>query len=407
MTLPAHTTRQTVNTPTSRKRNQAETPPLQTAGSVRRMPLGQLEGFTVAVTADRRWEQQAELLTRRGARVIHAPTIHTDYLTSDATLEEATRQLLARPPDVLVATTGIGVRAWFEAAQAWGLAEQLHSALKDARLVARGPKAGAALEANGLPGATRVASESMEEVVAVVVDGCRPGTVVAIQEYGQHAAPEVTGALRSAGACVVSVPVYRWRLPSDPSPALRLVDALAARDVDAVTFTSAPAVHNLFELAGSVGRADETRRAFNEGRVVAACVGPVCADNARAVGIEAPVAPAVGRLGLLVRALGETLAERRTVLASPGAPVTIQGGVVERAGRTALVPGKERELLERLAAADGAPVGKTVLARAVWGAPAGGDTHVVEVTAARLRRRLAPLGVSVVAQARRGYRLQW
>ena len=370
------------------------------------MPLGQLEGFTVGVTADRRWEQQSELLSRRGARVIHAPTIRTDYLTAEATLRDATMQVLRRPPDVFVATTGIGVRAWFEAAQTWGLGAELMGALTGSRLVARGPKAAAALEANGLPGAERVASESMKEVLDLLLRTDPSGTDVVVQEYGQHSGAELTGPLQAAGARVVSVPVYRWRVPADREPAYRLLDAMAAGEVDAVTFTSAPAVRNLLALADAADRGDEAREAFNRRHVVAACVGPVCARTARDEGIEAPVAPDIGRLGLLVRSLSEELAGRRIVLDGDGEPVTIQGAAVERAGQVVVLSARERAVLRRLVEAGGATVGKTVLFRGVWRAPADRGAHVVEVTVGRLRRRLAPLGVSVVTVARRGYRLE-
>ena len=42
-----------------------------------------LDGFVIGVTADRRWEEQAELLERRGARVVHGPTIRTIALVAD------------------------------------------------------------------------------------------------------------------------------------------------------------------------------------------------------------------------------------------------------------------------------------------------------------------------------------
>lgn len=370
------------------------------------MPLGLLEGFTVGVTADRRWEQQSELLSRRGARVIHAPTIRTDYLTAEATVRDATMQVLRRPPDVFVATTGIGVRAWFEAAQTWGLGAELLSALGGCRLVARGPKAVAALESNGLAGAERVASESMREVLDLLLGTDLDGAVVVVQEYGHHCESDLTAPLQAAGAEVVSVPVYRWRVPADQEPAYRLLDAMAAGEVDAVTFTSAPAVRNLLALADATDRGHEAREAFNRRHVVAACVGPVCARSARDEGIESPVAPDVGRLGLLVRSLSEELGRRRVVLDGNGEPVTIQGAAVERGGHVVVLSARERAVLRRLVEAGGATVGKTVLLRGVWRAPADRGAHVVEVTVGRLRRRLAPLGVSVVTVARRGYRLE-
>ena len=83
-----------------------------------------------------------------------------------------------------------------------------------------------------------------------------------------------------------------------------------------------------------------------------------------------------------------------------------QGAAVERGGNVVVLPARERAVLRRLVDAGGATVGKTVLHRGVWRAPADRGAHVVEVTVGRLRRRLAPLGVSIVAVARRGYRLE-
>ena len=58
--------------------------------------LGSLSGYTVAITADRRWEEQAELIERRGGSVLHGPVIRTLPLADEAGLREATRALIAR-----------------------------------------------------------------------------------------------------------------------------------------------------------------------------------------------------------------------------------------------------------------------------------------------------------------------
>ena len=80
-----------------------------------------LRGYTVAVTAARRTEELGALLDRRGARVVHAPAIRIVPLSDDAELVAATRQVLASPVDLVVATTGVGFRGWLEAAEAWDL----------------------------------------------------------------------------------------------------------------------------------------------------------------------------------------------------------------------------------------------------------------------------------------------
>ena len=109
-----------------------------------------LAGCVVVITADRRKRELAAALERRGATVKHAPALSTISHLDDATLISATHALLESPPDVIVATTGIGFRGWVEAADAAGIAEDLLAVMGTARLVARGPKARGAIQAAGL-----------------------------------------------------------------------------------------------------------------------------------------------------------------------------------------------------------------------------------------------------------------
>lgn len=365
--------------------------------------LRPLDGYVVGITADRRWEEQAELLNRRGATVVHGPTITTLYLADDDTLRRATAAVIGEPPDYLVATTGIGVRAWFETAAVWGVADNLMDALKSARVVARGPKAAAAAQAAGLDVWAKSADETMDDVVSLLRAEEVAGRRVAVQQYGMET-PELTAALAAMGASVVEVPVYRWQIPTDTAPALQLIEATCEGRVDAVTFTAAPAIHNLFAIAASGGFADDLRDAFNVRGVVAACVGPVCAEGAYQNGITTPVVPNVGRLGLLVRALSDHLEQQRRTFSMGGAVVVVQGSAVAVGDAVLEFTPRERAVFQELAAKPGAVVTRPQLLDRVWGSP-DGDDHVLDVTVARLRRKLGDAGPALETVAGRGYRL--
>ena len=362
-----------------------------------------LLGHTIGITADRRWAEQAELLRRRGAGVLHGPSIATLYLGSDDRLRSATEAVIARPPDYLVATTGIGIRAWWEAAQSWGLSDSMLAALARARVIARGPKAAAAATAAGLSVWARAGSEQLHEVIEILRAQPLADRRVAVQLYGEDA-PQLIDAVRNAGADLTVVPVYRWVLPDDTGPALELIRAACEHRLSAVTFTTAPAVRNLFTIAANHGADHKLREALNNG-VAAACIGPVCAAGARQLGINAPLEPALGRLGLLVRQLVDHLSDRRAVLCVGGVEVVHQGSVVIIDGQIIDLPPKERAVFNLLAERPGLMVPKSVLLKKVWGSAAI-DPHLLQASITRLRRHLGPAGSAIRPVQGRGYQLE-
>jgi uroporphyrinogen-III synthase len=366
------------------------------------MPLRPLDGFVIGVTADRRAAEQAELLARRGATVVHGPTISTEYLAGDEALRCATAQVIVQRPSFLVATTGIGVRAWFEAAQVWGMADDLLDALEGTRIAARGPKAAAALSSMGLQAEFTAESEQLDETLALLDPATLRGAVVAFQHFGERRADAVE-ALAACDATVLEIPVYRWRLPENDTSAARLLDGVVHGNVDAVTFTSAPAVTNFLAIAEHHGITDDVLAACNDGRVVVACIGPVCAASAHAAGFENAIAPGKGRLGLLVRSVTDELQSRRVVVRLAGHDVTVQGRAIVVDGTVHELAPRERSLFESLLRRRGAVVSKATLLRTVWGDDS--DPHAVETAIARLRRRLGPAGGAIHQVRGRGYRI--
>jgi len=200
--------------------------------------LQALAGYTVAVTAARRREEFAALLTRRGARVVLAPTIRIVPLDDDTELRVATDDILGAAVDIVVGTTGVGFRGWIEAADGWGVGEALRAHLAGAEIVARGPKVRGAIRAAGLKDAWAPESELMGEVLDRLLARDLDGTRIVVQLHGDPLR-EAVDALRAAGAQVVTVPVYRWTLPDDVGPAERLIEQIVSGELDAVTFTSA------------------------------------------------------------------------------------------------------------------------------------------------------------------------
>lgn len=364
--------------------------------------LTPLAGFTVAVTAARRREELSALLTRRGARVVEAPAIRILPTQDDKQLLAATRACVAEPPDIVVATTGIGFRGWMEAADGWGLGEQLRARFATSELLTRGPKAKGAVRAAGLAETWSPDSEASDEMLARLLEQGVAGRRIAVQLHGEPLTAFI-GALRAAGAEVVEIPVYRWVPPEDVRPLRRLVEQVVAGQVDCVTFTSAPAVISTLNVAREDGREQPLLDAL-AGDVLAACVGPVTAAPLERFGIPT-VQPERARLGALVRTVVEELPARRTKRVDAGGHrLELRGHSVLVDGRTIELTARQRGVLTALVDCGGRVLSRPELLKAAWrDEPA--DEHAVEMTVARLRLALGPAGAVVQTVVKRGYRL--
>lgn len=269
---------------------------------------GPLAGRTIGITAERRAAELAGSLERKGARVWHAATMHTVPLRDDPELRAATDRVLAEPVDGVVVTTGMGMNGWLEAADDWGLRDALVRRFAAARVYVRGPKAKGAARAAGLSEHWSAPSESNAEVLEHLLAEGVHGQRVVLQQHGAPL-PEFASALREAGAEVLQVSPYRWEEPLEPDAVHRLLDGVLAGEVDALTFTSAPAAAGLLRIARESGRYDELLDGLRT-RVLAACVGPITA--APLVEAEVPVVqPDRGRLGALVRTVEVELGPAR------------------------------------------------------------------------------------------------
>ncbi|MBC2878988.1 MULTISPECIES: uroporphyrinogen-III synthase [Streptomyces] len=375
-------------------------------------PIGPLTGLTVGVTADRRRDELAALLLRRGASVSVAPALRMVPLADDALLRTATEACLARPVDYVVATTGVGWRGWMSAAEGWGLADSLLTACREAAVLSRGSKTTGALRACGLREDYAPESETMDAVLAWLLARDLHGRHVVVQEHGAPIAG-FTDALRARGAHVTALPVYRWGPPEDPDAVRRLAVRTVRREIHALPFTSAPAIEAFLTAAGP-GR-DDVLAALRQD-VVAACIGPLCARPLVAAGV--PCAwPDRGRLGSLVRLLTDELPRRhRRELTTPAGPLTIQGTAVLTGDTLLRLPPLPAALLAALAERPGTVLSRAELVRRLWPVAGGGvlgrepeqqqhALRALEATVGRLRGALGAYGGVVGTVTKRGYRL--
>ncbi|ORB62362.1 uroporphyrinogen-III synthase [Mycolicibacterium tusciae] len=364
-----------------------------------------LTGFRVAVTSARRAEELGTLLERRGASVTSAAAITMVPLPDDEALRSHTEALIDAPPDIVIATTGIGFRGWIAAADGWGLANELTAALGKARIVSRGPKATGALRAAGLPEEWSPESESSREVLHYLVEGGIAGKRIAVQLHGAtddwDPFPEFLDELRAAGAQVVPIRVYRWHPAPRNGEFDQLVMGIADEKFDAVSFTSAPAVASVLMRATELGIEDRLLAALRT-NVHAMCVGPVTARPLVRLGVPTS-APERMRLGALARHITDELpllCARTTRVA--GHVLEIRGTCVLVDGEVKAVSPAGMATIRALAHRPGAVVSRHALLSVLPGS--GTDTHAVETAVLRLRTALGDKNI-VSTVVKRGYRL--
>ena len=382
----------------------AEAEPDAVAPAATTPPVTPLAGFTIGITAARRADEFEALLARRGAEVLHAPAIRIIPLADDAELERVTGEITTDPPDIVIATTGIGFRGWMEAADGWGAAEELVDALGRSTVVARGPKAKGAIRAAGLREEWSPPNESSSEVIDHLLAQGVEGLRIGVQLHGAttewEPLPDLCAVLREAGAVVVPIPVYRWTPPADTTAMDQMIRATTGHDIDGITFTSAPAVASMLGRARDLGVLDEFLHALRT-TVPALCVGAVTAAPLQALQVPT-IQPARFRLGALARTIADELPRRTQTLRVAGHDVTVlaRGVTVDGTARPLTAAGLA--LVRALTRVPGRVVDRHTLLAALPGG--GGDTHAVETAMARLRTALGdPTMVQTVVK--RGYRL--
>ena len=359
----------------------------------------QLDGFRIGVTSDRRSEDLIDAFERRGAVVLHAPTLRIAHAQQDDPIIDDTRALIAARPDVLLATTGYGIRRWFEVADAAGLGDDLVDSLSSARILVRGPKARGGIRAAGLNDAGMSDVETTASLVTKALAETAPGRTIAIQLHGFTDETQLDRLRQNHP--ILTVTPYRWtRIDSTNEKVQRLVEAVCANQLDAITFTSAPSVDALLIAAEGLGMLDPLIAALRS-TVVAAAVGPVTAVPLVAQGIT-PIQPDRFRMGALIRLVCEYLETTRVVrLDTLHGPLVLRGQVVEVAHRRVHLAPTSLLLLRALAAAPGTVLSRAELAVAL---PGEQDDHAMEVAVSRLRQALGAPGL-VSTVVKRGYRL--
>jgi uroporphyrinogen-III synthase len=255
----------------------------------------------VAILETRTGAHLGELIARRGFVPLLAPALEEVPDVDPQTVGALLDGWRTAPYAMVIFQTGVGTRALFGAIEALGRTAEVMKSLAQTVVVVRGPKPTAELNARQVRIDVRAASPFTTATVLQAIAGAAlERAPVLVQRYGA-ANPELRNALEARGAVVTEIATYRWSLPADTQPLKDLLVALAASRVDAVVFTSAVQIHNLYAVAGALGDAASLAGLING--LVVASIGPVCSRALRAYGINPSFEANPPKLGPLVAGL--------------------------------------------------------------------------------------------------------
>ncbi|MFF2297813.1 uroporphyrinogen-III synthase [Arthrobacter sp. NPDC058127] len=359
-----------------------------------------LDGFRIGVTSHRRSRDLIEALERRGASVLHAPALKIAPVQEDVTLIEDTKTIIAAKPDICIATTAYGMRRWCEAADSFGIGEQLLDVLAACRMFVRGPKARGAVRAAGLADVGISSDETTATLVDMLLQEGVRGKTVAVQLHGYTDVRQLER-LRMSGATVLTVTPYRWVKPDGEDKLPRLIEAACSGDLDVLTFTSAPAVDAMWSTAHEMGMYRQLIEALKT-QVTVAAVGPVTAQPLIDAGL-APLIPDRYRMGALIRLVTEHLALNHVRrLDTPSGHIELRGRCLRIDGSVVELAPAPLLLLRALLGAGGAVLSRESLSDLL---ELRGSVHALDMTVSRLRSSL-PDGKLVETVVKRGYRLR-
>ena len=302
------------------------------------MPGANFDGLRVLSLESRRSIEVAKLIRTYGGEPLTAPAMREISLESNQPVFEFTEALMRGAFDLIIFTTGVGVRSLVKIVSEHYDRERFLEALRSVKIAARGPKSSSALRELGIP-ITVVAPEpftwrSLMAALEAKLGNSLQGMNIAVQEYGTSN-PELLTALAEKSISITRLLVYQWALPEDIQPLREAVLALAHGHVDVVLFMNAGQVSHLFLMAERMGYTEALHEGFRS--TVIGSIGPSTTEGLSLYGLQPDYEPTQSKMGFLINELaqnaGDLLKQKRSAAAlhvssSPHPPVSplLSGG---------------------------------------------------------------------------------
>ena len=270
------------------------------------MPGANFGGLRVLSLESRRSVEAAKLILTYGGEPLIAPAMREIPLDSNEPVLEFAKALMRGAFDLLIFTTGVGVRTLVKTVSEQYDREEFLAALRSIKIAARGPKSSSALRELGIPIAV-VAPEpftwrSLMSALEAKLGPSLHGMNIAVQEYGTSN-PELLTALAEKSVSITRLLVYQWALPEDVQPLREAVLALAHGHVDVVLFMNAGQVAHLFLMADRMGYTESLFEGLRS--TLIGSIGPSTTEGLSLYGLQPDYEPTQSKMGFLINELAQ------------------------------------------------------------------------------------------------------
>ena len=258
-----------------------------------------LEGKRVLFAASRKTDEMTALVEKQGGTAAVYPAQGTVFL-DEKEVEPDLRRLVEEGCDWFVFTTGIGTETLVNIAEKLGMDESFLRVIRHAKTAARGYKTRSALKKLGIVPLVTDDDGTTQGLVNRLTSFDFSGKKVFVQLHGD-VAPKLIDFLDRKGAIHTEIMPYKHVPPEKKVLKALCADVLSGK-TDAVCFTTAIQVRNLFSFAREQGCYDDMVAAFQT-KVVATAVGKVTAEALSDEGVARIIEPEHQRMGAMIVAL--------------------------------------------------------------------------------------------------------
>jgi len=249
----------------------------------------ELTGRRIVVPETRELGQLLRMLEERGADTVPCPMIAIRDAPDPVPINAWLRRFAKGMCHDFVLMTGEGLRRLLGFARRLDLEPAFRAALAETRKITRGPKPVRALREIGLAADVPADEPTTEGVIAALERHDLTRRRVGVQLYPRNANERLLQFLEGAGAKADPVLPYVYASEADDAHVMAVIAEMAAGQIDAIAFTSAPQVRRFRDVARAFGREAQLRQGRE--RIVVAAVGPIVAAELNAIGVQVNVTP--------------------------------------------------------------------------------------------------------------------